>query len=170
MTYQLLPAQIDKATACKLAASYCPKGRLLADAHLSHFPLLGLSFRLHGQIGAARSLDGNNFGLVVDLVSGTPLLAPTVMLAVTHVSEVPAGIIAIADLNFRIDREAAIQAARQTLGAKLMSKLRLGSQFSLELTEEIWPLWKPNWIISTTDNSLRFLIDGLNGNVVSQQQ
>ena len=100
----------------------------------------------------------------------TPLLAPTVMLAVTDASEVPAGIIAIADLNFRIDREAAIQAARQTLGAKLMSKLRLGSQFSLELTEEIWPLWKPNWIISTTDNSLRFLIDGLNGNVVSQQR
>ena len=168
MVHSVLKPQIDSTTARSLATRCCPTGFTLADASRSHFPLLGLSFQLQGFTGPARFLDGNDFGVAVDLVSGTPLLTPELLAAVSYETKLPEGAIAVSELQFRITRSNAIHAARHTLSTKLLSTLRLGSSFELQLQEEIWPLWKPNWIIRTTDNKLRFLVDGINGNVVSK--
>lgn len=168
MSHGMFPTHIDSTAAYTLAKRCCPTGFTLADASLSYFPLLGLSFQLVGITGAAKSLHGNQCGMMVDLVSGTPLLAPELLTLVSFPPEPPLGAIDLSSLRFRLNRDDAIQAAKQALSAKLLGKLRLGSRFELELTQEVWPLWKPNWLVPTTDKKLQFLVDGINGNVVSK--
>lgn len=168
MSHGIFPTRINSTDAHTLAQRCCPTGFTLADASLSYFPFLGLSFQVVGITGAAKSLHGKQCGMVVDLVSGTPLMAPELLTLVSYAAEPPPGAIDLSTLQFRFNHARAIQAAKRALSAKLLGKFRLGSRFELELTQEIWPLWKPNWLISTTDKKLRFLVDGINGNVVSK--
>ncbi|MDO4760817.1 MAG: hypothetical protein Q4A31_02710 [Corynebacterium sp.] len=165
-----LPPQLDHADACARAvAALHPVSpgltkNAIEEVQLSHFPLLGVEFEVVAHKGPALKVTGSRFPVVVDRVSGVPVITsvwPQLR------PGVPEGSIDCESLRFRIDIDEGIEVARHAVTVSVMRRLKLASVFDLQLRRCVWPLWKPNYVVRFPGCDV--LVDAVTGNVAVRE-